>query len=98
MKSTRILALGLRRATGLMVGLLLATGLGSTAHAVPSYARQTGSDCAACHVGGFGPQLTPYGIKFKLGGYTDSDGQGTKVPLSAMLVANWTRTAKDNPA
>lgn len=68
------------------------------AQAVPSYARQTGSDCASCHVGSFGPQLTPYGIAFKLGGYTDSDGQGGKVPLSAMLVANWTRTAKDNPA
>ncbi|MEY2843118.1 MAG: hypothetical protein RI920_1155, partial [Pseudomonadota bacterium] len=31
------------------------------AHAVPSFARQTGQDCAACHVGAFGPQLTPYG-------------------------------------
>lgn len=67
------------------------------AQAVPSYARQTGSECAACHIGGFGPQLTPYGLRFKLGGYTDSDGQGGKVPLSAMMVANLTRTAKDNP-
>ena len=65
------------------------------AQAVPSYARQTGSECAACHVGGFGPQLTPYGIKFKIGGYTDTDGQGTKVPLSAMLVGNYTKTAKN---
>lgn len=72
--------------------------LAPSAQAVPSYARQTGADCAACHVGGFGPQLTPYGMNFKLGGYTDSDGQGGKVPLSAMMVANWTRTAKDNPA
>lgn len=66
----------------------------SPAQAVPSYARQTGADCASCHVGGFGPQLTPYGIKFKIGGYTETDGGDGKVPLSAMLVANWTRTAK----
>lgn len=62
------------------------------ANALPSYARQTGEDCASCHVGGFGPQLTPHGRAFKIGGY--SDGQ-TKVPLSGMAVANWTHTAKD---
>lgn len=73
-------------------------GLGaSLAHAVPSYARQTGAECAACHVGSYGPQLTPYGIQFKIGGYTDSDGKEGKVPLSAMLVANWTQTAKAAP-
>jgi len=67
----------------------------SVANAVPSYARQTGSDCVSCHVGGYGPQLTPYGMNFKLGGYTDTDGKDMKIPLSAMLVANWTRTSKD---
>ncbi len=41
------------------------------AHALPSFARQTGEECAACHVGAFGPQLTPHGQKFKIGGYTD---------------------------
>lgn len=80
----------LRRA---MPACLLLLGLtAGTAHAVPSYARQTGSDCAACHVGAFGPQLTPYGIQFKLGGYTDTDGKEGKVPLSGMAVANWTHT------
>lgn len=73
-----------------------ACGLWSpAAHAVPSYARQTGSDCAACHVGGFGPQLTPFGIQFKLGGYTDSNGQAGALPLSAMVMTNWSRTSKD---
>ena len=67
----------------------------SIAQAVPSYARQTGAECASCHVGGFGPQLTPYGIKFKINGYTESDGKEGKIPLSAMMVANMTRTAKD---
>src|SRR5271155_2866572 len=31
--------------------------------ALPSYARQTGQQCAACH-NGF-PELTPYGRQFK---------------------------------
>ncbi len=70
----------------------------SQAQAVPSFARQTGMDCAGCHIGGFGPQLTPAGIRFKLGGYTDSDGQEGKVPLSGMVVASWTNTKADNPA
>ena len=35
--------------------------------ALPSYARQTGQQCAACH-NGF-PELTPYGRQFKLNGY-----------------------------
>jgi hypothetical protein len=65
------------------------------AHALPSYARQTGQDCVACHVGAFGPQLTPYGIRFKLGGYSDSDGKDGHIPLSAMLRGSWTHTSKD---
>lgn len=40
------------------------------AHALPSFARQTGQKCAACHVGGNWPQLTPWGRFFKLSGYT----------------------------
>lgn len=78
--------------------LLAALGLlaaAPAAHAVPSFARQTGADCAACHVGAFGPQLTPYGIKFKLGGYTETDGKDGKVPLSAMLVGSYTQTKKN---
>lgn len=39
------------------------------AYALPSFARQTGQRCAACHVGGNWPQLTPWGRFFKLGGY-----------------------------
>src|SRR5580700_10789149 len=59
-------------------------GLSEAAWAVPSYARQTGYACVKCHVGGFGPQLTPYGIKFKINGYTESDHKGFKLPLAAM--------------
>jgi hypothetical protein len=85
---------------GRKIAALLGAGLtlslaAPMAQALPSYARQTGSECAACHVGGYGPQLTPYGIKFKIGGYTDTDGKEGKVPLSAMLVGTFTHTAKN---
>ncbi|WP_295925758.1 cytochrome C [uncultured Xanthomonas sp.] len=61
--------------------------LSPRAAAVPAFARQTGSSCADCHIGAYGPALTPYGMRFKLGGYTDSDGNGTKIPVSAQLTA-----------
>jgi len=64
-------------------------------HAVPSYARQTGEECGACHIGGFGPQLTAHGLKFKLNAYAESDGKSGHVPLSAMLVGSYTKTKKD---
>jgi len=37
------------------------------AHAVPSYARQTGMACSTCHT--VFPELTPFGREFKLNGY-----------------------------
>lgn len=81
------------RKTGLLATALLLCA--TQGHAVPSYSRQTGDSCGACHVGGFGPQLTPHGIAFKLGGYTDSNGQKGLVPLSAMFNATFTHTAAD---
>jgi hypothetical protein len=39
-----------------------------SARAVPSYSRQTGMPCAACHYAP--PELTPFGRTFKLEGYT----------------------------
>ncbi len=44
------------------------------ADALPSFAAQTGAPCSACHVGGFGPQLTPFGISFRANGYTLGGG------------------------
>jgi hypothetical protein len=74
---------------------LLALGA-APAHAVPAFAAQTGQPCQACHVGGFGPQLTPFGREFKLRGYTTRSVWN--VPLSAMAVASYVRTAKgQNP-
>ncbi|GAA3893905.1 hypothetical protein GCM10022276_11380 [Sphingomonas limnosediminicola] len=63
------------------------------AEAVPAFAEQTGRNCAACHVGGFGPELTQFGREFKLGGYTLR--MHKSVPLSAMAIASWTHTQKD---
>ena len=70
----------------------------SQAFALPSFARQTGDSCDACHVGAFGPQLTPHGMKFKLGGYTDTDGNSGHIPLSGMLIQNYTHTSKSQDA
>ena len=56
-----------------LVGLLLAD---PPAKAVPNFAAQTGQPCTACHIGGYGPQLTPLGRAFKIGGYTQRGGEG----------------------
>ncbi|HWF77221.1 MAG TPA: hypothetical protein VN694_08590 [Caulobacteraceae bacterium] len=71
---------------------LLALTAGPAA-AVPAFAVQTGEPCSGCHVGGFGPQLTPFGRQFKLQGYT-LRATSFNVPLSAMVIASYMRTAK----
>jgi len=76
-------------------GLLL-LGAGP-ALAVPSYAEQTGQPCSACHVGGFGPQLTPFGRTFKLEGYTMRSGDDFTTPVSAMAVFSYVHTNADQP-
>src|SRR6202046_5257951 len=49
--------------------LLLSVGLAPPmAHAVPSFARQTGMACEGCHTGF--PELTHFGRMFKANGYT----------------------------
>ena len=62
--------------------------------AVPAFAAKTGQRCSACHIGGFGPQLTPFGRAFKLGGYTLDAGTNA-FPVSAMAVASFLHTATD---
>lgn len=49
-----------------------AIGLIQPAQALPSFARQTGQPCGACHTDF--PGLTPFGRQFKLGGYTLGGG------------------------
>jgi hypothetical protein len=69
------------------------------AEAVPSFAAQTGQPCTTCHIGGFGPQLTPLGRAFKIGGYTQSGGEGlaSMIPLSAMVQSSFSKTETDLP-
>ncbi len=70
------------------------------ARAVPSFAQQTGQPCTACHIGAYGPQLTPFGRAFKIGGYTQSGGQGwsSAMPASVMLLGSYTNTNKGQGA
>lgn len=83
-----------------------------SAHAVPSFARQTGLACEACHT--VFPELTPFGRRFKLNGYvlttkrqvTDINAQKQSTlsladlpPLSIMLQASstwWNKAPADS--
>ncbi len=84
-----------------------ALAVAMNANAVPSFARQTGLACMACHT--VFPELTPFGRTFKLNGYTltglrqieQKSGVGTggvKIneipPLSAMLQVGMTHVSK----
>src|SRR5206468_4756671 len=63
------------------------------ASAVPAFAQQTGQPCKSCHVGGFGPELTPFGREFKLGGYTLR--AHASIPVAAMAVTSFTHTREN---
>lgn len=87
-------ALRLAMPTAICLGALAMT---RPATALPSFADQTGLPCQACHVGGFGPQLTVFGREFKVNGYT-LRAKPFNVPLSAMAVGSFTHTKADqNP-
>lgn len=100
------------KASASWIALIAATGcmMATPAHAVPSYARQTGMVCAACHT--VFPELTPFGREFKLNGYVlDNMKQVTGIdasanqtlglnsipPLSLMAQISYTRTSKPLP-
>jgi hypothetical protein len=80
------------------------------ADAVPSYARQTGLPCKACHYNP--PELTPFGRTFKLNGYTmagkptvTSPGKGREgglqileaFPISVMFDTSFSATKTPQP-
>ena len=80
------------------------------AHAVPSYARQTGMACSTCHT--IFPELTPFGREFKLNGYvldnmkqikgitferSETMSLNTIPPLSLMAQISYTRTSQALP-
>ena len=95
---------------GSLLFALLLLGATMPSRAVPSFARQTGMACAACHT--VFPELTPFGREFKLNGYvldnikqvtgTNTDNRQTLAlnsipPLSVMLQVSYTHTAKALP-
>ena len=70
----------------------LGAGVGP-AEALPSYARQTGQPCAACHTAF--PELTPFGRRFKIGGYTLGGGDWQGPPIAMMYMPSFTHTQSD---
>jgi len=84
--------------SGLLLVVLLSALLRTNpAIALPSFAIQTGQPCAACHIGAFGPQLTPYGRDFKLHGYVASDGKDHGLPLAWTTQSSFTHTWAPQP-
>jgi hypothetical protein len=79
------------------VGLLLLLLATDPAAAVPAFAVQTGQPCQTCHIGAFGPQLTPFGRQFKMNGYTLRAGDTFTPPVSGMAIASFVHTQKDQP-
>jgi hypothetical protein len=92
------------------LGIGLCVSLASPSWAVPSFARQTGMTCAACHT--VFPELTPFGREFKLNGYVldnikqvtgiDTSNRSTlalsaTAPLSLMLQISYTHTSTALP-
>ena len=82
--------------------LALIVGLCPRTQAVPSFSRQTGLKCSVCHSNP--PELTAFGRKFKLEGYTLTDkktdttiqGKALRIsrefPISAMILLSETAT------
>jgi hypothetical protein len=74
----------------LAIGLSLRPAL-----ALPLYARQTGQPCATCHTAFL--ELTPFGRRFELGGYTLSGGDWKGPPFAVMLQPTFTNTQGAQP-
>jgi hypothetical protein len=66
-----------------------------SALALPLYARQTGQPCATCHTAFL--ELTPFGRRFKLGGYTLDGGDWKGPPFAVMLQPTFTNTQAAQP-
>ena len=83
----RVLAIALGLAALVVAAAaFLAIGVGP-AQALPSYARQTGQPCAACHTAF--PELTPFGRRFKIGGYTLGGGDWQGPPIAMMYMPSF---------
>lgn len=81
-----------------MAAFMLSLVTFKEARAVPSFARQTGMDCMACHTAF--PELTPFGRTFKLTGYTISKSDKPyqfPPPVAAQFLGSFTHTNKRLP-
>jgi hypothetical protein len=101
----------LSRPTWLTLSCAVLLGGGAApALAVPSFARQTGMACAACHT--MVPELTPFGREFKLNGYVLDNLRQIRgetmerrqtlalnqlAPISIMAQVSYTRTSQALP-
>lgn len=82
---------------GLLAGAAWVGGA-RPAQALPSFSHQTGDPCSACHIGSFGPQLTPHGREFKLNGYSDGKaGLAPYPPVSVMAETSFSTIGKSTP-
>ena len=79
-----------------VIGALMVATINPPAKAVPAFTDQTGQPCQTCHVGGFGPQLTPFGREFKLNGYTMRSK--ANIPIALAVQSSFVHTAADQPA
>ena len=78
------------------IAAVLVVGLSPRrAVALPLYARQTGQACATCHTAFL--ELTPFGRRFKLGGYTLGGGDWKGPPFAVMLQPTFTNTQAAQP-
>src|ERR1700757_3729187 len=66
-----------------------------SAVSLPLYARQPGQPCAPCHTAFL--ELTPFGRRFKLGGYTLGGGDWKGPPFAVMLQPTFTHTQEPQP-
>lgn len=102
--------IGLRSLIGRIFGCAACLVMAAPSWAVPSFARQTGMACSACHT--VFPELTPFGREFKLNGYvldnikqvngiTTANRQtlalNSTPPISMMLQVSYTHTGAALP-
>lgn len=92
----------LKSTSALIVSLLALIVLitsANNAQAVPSFARQVGVSCFACHT--VYPELTPFGRDFKLNGYVTSKSKQSyefPPPISGMVMVSLSHTDSKVPA
>jgi len=89
-KFTAVILLGAVTLTAAVIGAHPRPAL-----SLPLYARQTGQPCATCHTAFL--ELTPFGRRFKLGGYTLGGGDWQGPPFAVMLQPTFTHTQAAQP-